>query len=186
LKAVRRKVAMIHQQFHLVGRLPVERNILSGAVAELSLWQIWSNRPPVALREKAARLCGQVGLEPKHFQRRSSALSGGQQQRVGIARAFILDPEVVLADEPVASLDPETSREVLGILREAARKRGTTVICSLHQVDLAREFADRIIGMRAGQVHCDVAAENFNDELLGSLYNNGSAEAIREASPSDV
>ncbi|WP_291742547.1 ATP-binding cassette domain-containing protein, partial [Limnobacter sp. UBA1615] len=96
---------------------------------------------------------------------------GGQQQRVGIARAFMLDPEVVLADEPVASLDPKISADILGLIRDAARERGATVLCSLHQVDLAREFGDRIVGMRNGKVVFDGTPAEFTDAKVNDLYH---------------
>ena len=116
-------------------------------------------------------LLEQVGLVPLHLHRRAQELSGGQQQRVGIARAFILDPEVVLADEPVASLDPKISRDILALIRDTARARNATVVCSLHQIDLAREFADRIVGMRDGRVVFDGTPAEFSDARVEALYH---------------
>lgn len=117
-----------------------------------------------------------VGLSPTHLQRRAGDLSGGQQQRVGIARAFMPDPEVVLADEPVASLDPKISRDILGLIRDAARERNTTVLCSLHQIDLAREFGDRIVGMRDGCVVFDGTPAELTDERVQALYRGAEWE----------
>lgn len=171
LAETRRKVAMIHQQFNLVARATVERNVISGGVAEHPAWRIWSGHYPIAVREHAAKLCERMGLAPTQFQRRAAELSGGQQQRVGIARAFFLNAAVVLADEPVASLDPQTSKDVMSLLRDAAGERDSTVLCSLHQIDLAREFADRIIGMRAGKVLWDLASDAMTDQHLTALYD---------------
>lgn len=177
VRAIRRGVAMIHQQFNLVGRATVERNVIAGGIAEQPAWRIWSGHYAAATRARAATLCAQVGLQPTQFQRRATELSGGQQQRVGIARAFFLDVGVVLADEPVASLDPQTSREVMTVLRDAARERRCTVLCSLHQVDLARDFADRIVGMRAGRVLWDVTASELNERHLAELYAGAKSDA---------
>ena len=184
LREVRRGVAMIHQQFNLVARATVERNVLAGGIAVQPAWRIWSGQHTAADRSRAAALCAQVGLQPVQFQRRAAELSGGQQQRVGIARAFFLDVGVVLADEPVASLDPQTSREVMTVLRAAARARGCTVVCSLHQLDLAREFADRIVGMRAGRVCWDVPADGLSERRLTELY--GQPEPVKPAEPAEV
>jgi phosphonate transport system ATP-binding protein len=122
------------------------------------------------LRERACRLVREVGLQPEHLQRRVSELSGGQQQRVGIARAFMLAPALLLADEPVASLDPRISRDILELLRNQARERGATVLCSLHQVDLAREFADRIVALRHGVMVFDGPAGAFDEATAHALY----------------
>ncbi len=119
-----------------------------------------------------------MGLEEKQLYRRASELSGGQQQRVGIARAFMAAPAVVLADEPVSSLDPGTSRAVLALLRRAASAHGATVLCSLHQVELAREFADRIVGLRAGRVVLDIDAPGTLDKVaIDELYGRVRAAA---------
>ena len=170
LKNIRSQVAMIHQSFAIVPRLTVEANVLSGAAAQLPLWRILSGLYPVDLRRKAAELCQAVGLDEAQFNRRATSLSGGQQQRVGIARAFITEPEVVLADEPVASLDPKISYDILQTLRTAARQRNATVVCSLHQLDLAREFADRIIGMGNGSVVYDGPPDQLDDAAIERIY----------------
>lgn len=175
LRGIRRRVAMVHQQFNLVERASVAANVLSGAVAEVPGWRALLGWYPDHLRDRACEVVARVGLDEIHLPRRASALSGGQQQRVGIARALLLHPEVILADEPVASLDPAISREVLGLLREAAREQGATVLCSLHQTDLAREFADRIIGMRAGRVVFDGPPHRFDAVAEGRLYEGLSA-----------
>ena len=113
----------------------------------------------------------EVGLKEKHLFRRASALSGGQQQRVAIARAFISKPEVVIADEPVASLDPSMSRSVLNSLKTAAKHHGATVICTLHQLDYALEFADRIIALREGKVFFDGHPGDLDEHTQSQLYD---------------
>ncbi|MGF6859966.1 phosphonate transport system ATP-binding protein [Rhodobacteraceae bacterium MBR-64] len=170
LRGIRRRVAMVHQQFNLVERASVASNVLSGAVAEVPGWRAMLGWYPPDLRARVCEVAARVGLDEIHLPRRASALSGGQQQRVGIARALLLKPEVILADEPVASLDPAISREVLGLLRAAAREQGATLLCSLHQTDLAREFADRIIGMRKGRVVFDGKPALFDARAEAELY----------------
>jgi phosphonate transport system ATP-binding protein len=176
---IRRKVAMVHQLFNLVERGSVAANVLSGAVAEVPFWRVALGWYPADLRERACDRLARVGLEPQHLPRRASELSGGQQQRVGLARALLMSPEVVLADEPVASLDPAISREVLQLLRDGAAQEGATVLCSLHQVDLACEFADRIIGMRAGRVVFDGRPDQFDAEAERELYSGLSSPSAQ-------
>ncbi len=171
LRAARRKVSMVHQQFNLVERASVAANVLSGAIAETPAWRVHLGWYPETLRARACAALHRVGLDAVHLTRRASALSGGQQQRVGIARAILLSPAIILADEPVASLDPAISREVLALLRDVARETGATVLCSLHQTDLAREFADRIVGMRTGRVVFDGAPAAFDAAAEAALYD---------------
>jgi phosphonate transport system ATP-binding protein len=169
-RELRKRVAMIHQHFNLTLRMSVAANVLAGLLPvtpTLRALLCWFKPEQ---RKRACDLLASVGLDPKHLGRRAGELSGGQQQRVGIARAFMLDPEVVLADEPVASLDPKISRDILSLIREAARARNTSVVCSLHQVDLAREFGDRIVGMRDGRIVFDGTPEAFTDEVVERLY----------------
>ncbi len=169
-RALRQRVAMIHQHFNLTLRMSVAGNVLSGLLPVVSTGRALLGWFTPEHRRKACALLERVGLDPRHLKRRAGELSGGQQQRVGIARAFMLDPEVVLADEPVASLDPKISRDILTLVRDAARERNTTVLCSLHQVDLAREFGDRIVGMRDGRVVFDGTPAEFTDERVQQLY----------------
>ncbi|MDX3904890.1 MAG: phosphonate ABC transporter ATP-binding protein [Pigmentiphaga sp.] len=173
---LRRRVAMIHQHFNLASRLSVAANVLSGLLPAVSTARALSGWFRAEHRRKACALLEQVGLSPTHLKRRAGDLSGGQQQRVGIARAFMLDPEVVLADEPVASLDPKISRDILTLIRDAARERNTTVLCSLHQIELAREFGDRIVGMRDGRIVFDGTPEAFTDERVRALYHGAQWE----------
>ena len=170
LARIRPRIGMIHQQFNLSPRLSVAKNVLAGALPAMNTAAALLHLFPSIQRRRACQWIARVGLGEEHLRRRAQDLSGGQQQRVGIARAFMLDPLMVLADEPVASLDPKTSRDILGLLKEASKERQTTVLCSLHQVELAREFADRIIGMRAGQICFDGAPETLSDPVLRQIY----------------
>lgn len=178
LAGIRPRIGMIHQQFNLVLRATVATNVLSGALPALPMWRALPGLFPQAMRRKACELVGAVGLQEQHLHRRASELSGGQQQRVGIARAFMLDPPLVLADEPVASLDPRASVEVLALLKRQARERGTTVLCSLHQVDLARTFADRIVALRDGTVVFDGPPEAFDSRTARDLYGGGAMRPV--------
>jgi len=171
LTKIRHRIAMIHQHFNLSNRASVATNVLAGTLPSVSLLRALTGWFTPQQREKACHYLAHVGLSPDHLRRRAGDLSGGQQQRVGIARAFMMDPAVVLADEPVASLDPKISRDILSLLRDTARELGATVVCSLHQVDLAREFGDRIIGMRDGAMVFDGSAEQFTDAKLHQLYH---------------
>jgi phosphonate transport system ATP-binding protein len=186
LARVRPRIGMIHQQFNLVLRSSVAENVLAGALPALGTWRALLGLFTDAQRRKACELVESVGLGEEHLLRRVSELSGGQQQRVGIARAFMLDPPLVLADEPVASLDPQTSHDVLSLLRRQARERGTTVLCSLHQIELACEFADRIVALRRGVVVFDGAPRTFQPQVFDAIYGRGDTapESVPAARPS--
>jgi len=177
LMAVRSRIGMIHQQLHLVPRLSVLHNVLAGLLPVTPTWRAMLKLFPIDQQRKACRLLEEVELEERQIHRRASDMSGGQQQRVAIARAFINDPDLVLADEPVASLDPTVSRHVLDLLRRASRQRNTTVLCSLHQVEFAQEFADRIVAMRHGAVIYDGAPDGLTPEILGAIYDREPAAA---------
>ncbi|MES2269394.1 MAG: phosphonate ABC transporter ATP-binding protein [Pseudomonadota bacterium] len=155
LPFLRRRIGMVHQHYGLAARASVATNVMAGAVPAMPMWRSLSGLYPAELQDKVCSLIAAVGLEEAHLRRRIERLSGGQQQRVGIARAFMLDPAVILADEPVASLDPRLSREVLNLLRTQALNRGATVLCSLHQLDLAKDYADRIVALQGGRVIFD-------------------------------
>lgn len=172
LLKVRREVAMIHQDYNLSGRSTVATNVMSGALPDVPWGLALLGWFPSFIRKKACVLLEKVGLEEKHLNRRARSLSGGQQQRVGIARSLILDPSIILADEPIASLDPSSSLEIMFMLKDIARETGCTVLCSLHQVDLARKFADRIIGMESGQVVFDLRSDELDERALKMIYKN--------------
>ncbi|RYX97149.1 MAG: phosphonate ABC transporter ATP-binding protein [Comamonadaceae bacterium] len=153
-RALRRQVAMIFQHHHVVPRLTALKNVLTGCLGSVntlaSVFHLFPRQDIELARECLAR----VGLAHK-ADARTDSLSGGQMQRVGIARALAQRPKVILADEPVASLDPQAARKVLQYLKDASRDLGITVLCNLHQVDYAREFADRIVGLARGRVVFD-------------------------------
>lgn len=168
--AIQRRVGMIHQQLHLIPRLSVLHNVLGGLLPRTGFWRSLVKAFPLVDQRMACQLLEDVGLEEKHLYRRASELSGGQQQRVAIARAFICEPEVVLADEPVASLDPAMSCSVLDSLKRAAQHHGATVICTLHQLEYALEFADRIVALRKGKVFFDGHPSALDSQTQTELY----------------
>ncbi len=151
LREIRRKIGMIFQHFNLVKRSSVLKNVLAGRLGYTN--PIWSiiNRFPTEDIELAYEALRQVGIEEK-ADKRADELSGGQQQRVGIARALVQDPKMILADEPVASLDPVLAHSILGYLEKMNQERKITVLCSLHYLDLVQKYATSVIGLRDGQV----------------------------------
>ena len=169
-RALSRQVAMVFQHHNLVPRLSVRKNVLTGRLGQLptlpSVLQLFRASDLRIADECLAR----VGLADKSGQR-SDALSGGQMQRVGIARALAQQPQVILADEPVASLDPRTARSVLQYLREATRELGIAVVCNLHQVDYAREFGDRVVGLAQGRIAFDGAPGELDEAALQAIYH---------------
>ena len=169
LRTLRSKVGFIFQQFELVPSLTVLENVLTGALASVSgprlgLWSYSKSRKLTALGH-----LDRVGLLDRAYQR-ADTLSGGQQQRVAIARALMQSPSVLLADEPVASLDPESSDQVMALIREIAADEGLTVVCSLHQVDLAISWADRIVGLRHGKVVLDLPTGGLTKSQVMEIY----------------
>lgn len=169
LRALRRDVGFIFQDFGLVGRLTAFENVLMGALASLRLPRYGVMSYPAHLRERAIVNLRRVGLEDHRFQR-CDTLSGGQQQRIAIARTLMQDPRVILADEPVASLDPATSASVLDVLRRVASEDGRTVLCSLHQVDLALAVADRVVALRDGHKILDRPVDGLDEATMRSVY----------------
>jgi phosphonate transport system ATP-binding protein len=165
----RRRTGMIFQQHHLIGRLSALQNVLLGRVAAHGALR--STFPlPRADRRIALQSLERVGLLERALDR-ADELSGGQQQRIGIARAMAQRPQIVLADEPVASLDPASGVKVLADLHRICREDGITAIVSLHQVDLARRFADRVIGLASGRIVFEGAASQLGQTILDQIYN---------------
>jgi phosphonate transport system ATP-binding protein len=181
--AVRKRVGFIFQGVNVHGNLTVLRNVLMGRLAEKHRWDLTFSRADRAL---AMAAIDRVGLGDK-AEVRTSLLSGGQRQRVGIARALAHDPAVLLADEPVSSLDPVTGSEILDLLLEINRQRGTTVLCNLHDVGQAMRITDRILGIRGGVIEFDGPPARLTSEHLDRIYRGGlQAEQPAEVSPSCV
>ncbi|WP_284180059.1 phosphonate ABC transporter ATP-binding protein [Rhabdaerophilum sp. SD176] len=151
LRQARGRIGVVFQQFNLVRRRTALANVMTGALPRLPLWRIASGLYPEGLTAKAETALASVGLASQRYQR-ADTLSGGQQQRVAIARALMQETRILLADEPVASLDPHAARLVLGLMREMAKSKGLAILCTLHQPELAAEFADRILLMRSGRL----------------------------------
>lgn len=170
VRAVQRRIGAIHQRFHLVGRLPTLTNVLTGFVARMSTARAMAGYFTKQERRKAAALLERVGVPQRSWTQRAETLSGGEQQRVAVARAFVRDPDVILADEPVASLDPKVAAEVLRMTRDISRERGVTVLCSLHQPELAERFGDRVVGLNAGQMVFDAEVSQMNSRHLDQVY----------------
>lgn len=163
LRALRRDVGFVFQKFNIAGRLTCCENVLSGALGRLRGPRLGAMMYPKAMREEAIRQLDRVGLGDRAWQR-TDTLSGGQQQRVAIARTLMQKPKIVLADEPVASLDPEISGQVMDLLVQCCIEDGITVVCSLHQVDLALGWANRLIGLQDGRVVLDSPVDDGIDE----------------------
>ena len=169
LRALRRQFGMVFQQFNLVKRLSVLTNVLTGRLAYRSTWRSLFYNFSQEDRRIAIECLARVNMDHKTFQR-ADTLSGGEQQRVAIARALAQHPTIILADEPVASLDPKIARQVLTYLKQVTHELGITVLCNLHQVEYAREFAGRIIGVSRGKVVFEGTAADLTDEVLHRIY----------------
>ena len=169
LRRIRRRIGMIFQEYALVERLTVMENVLSGRLGYVPFWRSFLRRFPQADVDKAFTLLDRVGLGA-HADKRADALSGGQRQRVGIARALEQDPELLLVDEPTASLDPKTSRQIMRLILEVCRERNLPAIINIHDVALAKMFVDRIIGLRAGEIVFDAAPDELDDAALTRIY----------------
>lgn len=182
VRATRAKVATIFQQFNLVDRLPVMTNVLAGALHRMPVWRWALGRFATDERDRAyAALC-RVGIEACAWQR-ASTLSGGQQQRAAISRALVQGAELILADEPIASLDPESSRRVMALLAELNRELGVTVLVSLHQIDYAFAFCPRTVALRAGRVVFDGPTRELSTERLRELYGTQTDELLGAPGP---
>ena len=151
LRLMRRRMGMIFQEYALVERLSVMENVLSGRLGYVGFWRSYLRRYPQEDVDEAFRLLERVGLDHM-VDKRADALSGGQRQRVGIARALIQNPDILLVDEPTASLDPKTSRQIMRLILELCRERGLAAIIKIHDVPLAMQPVPRIVGLRAGEV----------------------------------
>jgi phosphonate transport system ATP-binding protein len=168
-RRIRASVGFVFQQFNLLRRLTVLENTLVGRLAHTAGWRSLLGWFPAADRERAGRALARVELDGL-ADRRVDTLSGGQQQRVAIARALVQEPRILLADEPMASLDPALSHTVMELLRRINREDGITVVTSLHVLDLARTYAGRIVGLQAGQVVHDGPADAFGDAAARRVF----------------
>ena len=192
LRRTRRQLGMIFQEYALVERLTVMENVLSGRLGYTGFWRSWARRYPAADVQQAFYLLDRVGLAGFE-NKRADALSGGQRQRVGIARALMQDPQLLLVDEPTASLDPKTSRQIMRLLCEICRERGLSAIINIHDVALATQFADRIVGLRKGQLVYDGAPAGLVPQVLTEIYgmedwhhDAGTADEPAPAGPAEV
>lgn len=169
LRQARTQIASVAQQFNLVRRRTALENCLGGRLSELPLWRCLTNQFPAPLLREGLAALERVQLLEVAFQR-ADRLSGGQQQRVAIARALTQKARLILADEPVASLDPETAHVVLRLLRSLCEQEGITILCNLHQVELATQYSDRILGLQSGRLVLDVPAHQFSDADADLIY----------------
>jgi len=185
LKRARRRIGMIFQEYALVERLTVMENVLSGRLGYVSFWRSFTRRYPLADIENAFRLLDRVGLADQ-ADKRADALSGGQRQRVGIARALEQDPDLLLVDEPTASLDPKTSRQIMRLIVEICRERELPAIINIHDVVLAQAFADRIVGLRAGRIVFDGPPAELDTAALTTIYGEEDWAAMKRKADEDA
>ena len=169
LRKARRKMGMIFQEYALVERLTVMENVLSGRLGYVGFWRSYFRKFPKKDVKEAYRLLDRVGLL-EMANKRADELSGGQRQRVGICRALIQDPELLLVDEPTASLDPKTSRQIMRLINELCEERGLTAIINIHDVLLAQMFSQRIVGLALGKVVYDGNPDGLTPEVLTQIY----------------
>jgi phosphonate transport system ATP-binding protein len=185
LRKVRRRMGMIFQEYNLVERLTVMENLLSGRLGYVTFLRAYRRKFSPEDVTAAFKLLERVGLSG-YQDTRADALSGGERQRVGISRALMQQPDLLLVDEPTASLDPKTSRQIMRLIVELARERGTPALVNIHDVGLAQLFADRIIGLRNGEIVFDGTSEQITEEVLTSIYGEEDwSSTIRKAREDD-
>ncbi len=181
LRRARRRMGMIFQEYALVERLTVMENVQSGRLGYVGFWRSFLRRYPQSDVDEAFRLLERVGLDDM-VDKRADELSGGQRQRVGIARALIQDPDLLLVDEPTASLDPKTSRQIMRLICELCEERELAAIINIHDVMLAQMFAQRIVGLQLGEIVYDGPPDGLSSEVLTQIYGEEDWEAtIRKA-----
>jgi phosphonate transport system ATP-binding protein len=169
LRRLRRRIGMIFQEFNLVERLTVMENVLSGRLGSVGFFASLLRRYPPADISGAFALLDRVGLDG-YQDKRADALSGGQRQRVGIARALMQDPDLLLVDEPTASLDPRTARQIMRLICELAVERSRPALVNIHDVALAQDFAQRVIGLREGRIVFDAPPSDLTPDVLTGIY----------------
>lgn len=179
LRRARRRMGMIFQEYALVERLTVMENALSGRLGYVGFWQSWFRKFPKDDVREAYRLLDRVGL--MHMaDKRADELSGGQRQRVGIARALIQNPELLLVDEPTASLDPKTSRQIMRLINELCAERGLAAIINIHDVLLAQMYSQRVVGLKLGEIVYDGPPDGLTPDVLTDIYGEEDWEATIE------
>ncbi len=182
VRMLRQRTGVVFQQFNLVGQISVMANVVVGAAPRVPLWRTLIGRFPREERLRALEALAAVGLEAQAWQR-ASTLSGGQQQRVALARTLVQGADILLADEPVASLDPESARRVLELIRTLNHTHHMTVVISLHQVHLARRYCPRIVALQRGRMVYDGPAEALSDAALRDLYGSDTADLFEHDDP---
>jgi phosphonate transport system ATP-binding protein len=179
LRQARRQIGMIFQNYALVERLSVMENVLSGRLAYVGFWRSYFRLFPQTDVQQAFHLLERVGLETM-LDKRGDELSGGQKQRVGIARALMQNPKLLLVDEPTASLDPKTSRQIMRLICELSREQNLAAVINIHDVLLAQQFVDRIVGLRAGEVVFDGTPDELTAEMLTLIYGEEDWSTVPE------
>ena len=179
LRRKRREMGMIFQEYALVERLTVMENVLSGRLGYVRFWRSFTRRYPQESVDEAFRLLDRVGLLAM-ADKRADELSGGQRQRVGICRALIQNPKLLLVDEPTASLDPKTSRQIMRLICELCEERGLAAIINIHDVALAKMFVQRVVGLRFGAIEFDGRPEELTPDVLNTIYGEEDWEATIE------
>lgn len=179
LRRARRTMGMIFQEYALVERLTVMENVLSGRLGYVGFWRSYFRRYPQSDIDEAFRLLDRVGLLAM-ADKRADELSGGQRQRVGIARALIQNPKLLLVDEPTASLDPKTSRQIMRLICELCKERGLAAIINIHDVALAQMFVERVIGLQLGEMQFDGPPNKLTPDMLTKIYGEEDWQATIE------
>jgi phosphonate transport system ATP-binding protein len=185
LRKARRRMGMIFQEYALVERLSVMENVLSGRLGYVGFWRAFLRRFPQADVDRAFAVLERVGLLD-HVDKRADELSGGQRQRVGIARALVQEPDLLLVDEPTASLDPKTSRQIMRLIVEVCAERQLAAIVNIHDVALAQMFVERIVGLKAGRIVFDGPPDTLDAAALTAIYGEEDwSRTIRDADDAD-
>lgn len=178
LNSIRKKVGFIFQNINVVGNLTVMQNVLTGRLGYKAPWNIFFTKEE---RDRAIQAIEMVGLLDK-IHTRTDKLSGGQKQRVGIARVLVQNPDIILADEPVASLDPVTGQGIMELLKKINHEMGTIILCNLHQLEYAIQFGQRVIGISEGNIQFDKKSFEINDNDLTTIYGKGFGKTLKQSS----
>ena len=182
LRRARRSMGMIFQEYALVERLTVMENVLSGRLGYVGFWRSFLRKFPQSDINAAFGLLEKVGLDTM-VNKRADELSGGQRQRVGIARALIQKPDIILVDEPTASLDPKTSRQIMRLITELCEENQLAAIINIHDVALAQMYAERIVGLREGTIVYDGSPDDLKPDILTEIYGKEDWTAVRKRKP---